>query len=159
MVAIRKVKVEILRSCVINGEPQKEGDIKEIFAHKMREFAGRGLLKVIEDEKAVIEPESHEQEDNSAPETNLSDEEKMHRVLEEITKMVPGNEAQWTQGGKPDANYLKDVCNFAVTGKMRDDAWDLLSKQTEPDNVSTVPAGTDIASLAADGSKKAAVKG
>jgi hypothetical protein len=44
------------------------------------------------------------------------------RLIQALRELTPGDEGQWTDSGKPNLNYLRDVLNRRVSRKEVDDA-------------------------------------
>ncbi len=61
----------------------------------------------------------------AVPESNSND------IVDAIGELDPEDEELWTQGGKPQVEALEALLGYPVSGKQRDEAWNIFKKASE----------------------------
>lgn len=73
----------------------------------------------------------------------MTPEQKQEAIIKGIARLDPESEKDYTKGGKPDANVLREMLGFDVPAKDRDEAYDIYKSRLEGQTDATGTEGTD----------------
>lgn len=155
-----RIRVEILSNTSVRGNPIQAGksiwldqsDAKRLIQLKRaKEVINPGQKSLVKEEKPksavpgsnFTAPENNNGDENVEPEISgnadnnkneISDDDKILLIADEIEKLDPENEEHFTNQGKPDANVLTSRLGFQVSKAMRDEAESLLNSKNISDS-------------------------